>query len=135
MSKRQPPVTVVAREEWEAFAVELRSDGLVQVLIQPETEVDVEQVKKIVEATGKVTNGSKAPVLVLAGEYTLPTADARNYIAEPGNSFALAEAYVLRSLPQKIVGDFFLRFNNPGRPTRIFTQKEQAIQWLMTFIR
>lgn len=135
MSEHQPPITVIAREEWGAFAVELRSDGLVQVLIQPETEVDVEQVKEVITATGKVTGGRKVPVLVLAGEYTLPTVKARHYIAEPGNPYALAEAYVLRSLPQKIVGNFFLRFHNPGRPTRIFTQKEEAIQWLMEFMR
>jgi hypothetical protein len=135
MSEEQPPGKVISREEWDAFAVELRADGLVQVLIEPEMEVTVDHVKQIIEAIGRISGGKTVPVLVLAGEYTLPSAEARDFIASPGNPYALAEAYVVSSLPQKIVGNFYLQFNTPGRPTKIFTDPEEATRWLKEFIR
>lgn len=135
MKGKKQAITVISREEWDGFAVELRSDGIVQVLVPPEKEVNVEQVKKVIAAIGKISGGKGVPVLVLAGEYALPSGEARDFMADPGNPYALAEAYVVQSLPQKIVGNFYLQFNNPGRPTKIFNDQALAVEWLKEFIR
>jgi hypothetical protein len=129
-----PGATILDTIEWEAYKVSLRSDGLVQVVISPEQEVTAQRVQQIIEAIGKISGGKPVPVLVLPGEYTLPTEEGRLYIADPGNPYALAEAYVTHSLPQKLVGNFFLQFNKPGRPTRMFLKVEEAIEWLKTFL-
>lgn len=127
-------VNIIRREEWGAYAVGLRSDGIVQVEVGSEQDVQKENVEEIIEAVKKVGGGNKYPILILAGEYSLPTEEARLFIASPGNPYALAEAYVTPSLPQKLVGNFYLKFNKPGRPTRMFTSAADAVKWLRSFM-
>ena len=79
--------------------------------------------------------GKKYPLLIITGEYTLPTAEARAYIATPeSDPYASAEAYVVTSLSQKLVGNVYLSFNKPARPTHIFTSEEKAVEWLKQFL-
>ncbi len=40
---------------------------------------------------------------------------------------------MISDLPQKIVGNFFLKFDKPARPTKIFTKEEEAVEWLKQF--
>jgi hypothetical protein len=127
---KYPQVHILDSIAWGPYKVSLREDGIMQVEIEPEQEVTIDNVKEIIEAIGKLGNRNKYPVLVLPGEYTLPTPEARLFIASPGNPYALAEAYLTHSLPQKLVGNFFLQFNKPERPTRMFSKYEEALEWL-----
>src|SRR5688572_7854267 len=123
-------VRIVDKIEWGNFMVGLRDDGIMQVNVGAEKEVTVDNVKEVIAAIGKLGKEKKYPIFVMAGEYTLPTEEARLFIASPGNPYALAEAYMTHSLPQKLVGNFYLQFNKPARPTRMFTREEDALEWL-----
>lgn len=48
---------------------------------------------------------------------------------ENGNLYTLTDAIVIRSLPQKIITDFYLKFDRPVRPTKVFNSLEKAIIW------
>ncbi len=52
-----------------------------------------------------------------------------------GNKFTLADAIVINSLPHKILADFYMRFNRPAKPTRIFSDFDKAVLWIETLIR
>ena len=52
---------------------------------------------------------------------------------ESGNSNTCSDAILIKSLPQKIVADFYLKINNPKKPTKIFYSLEKALAW--TFIQ
>ncbi len=41
-------------------------------------------------------------------------------------------AIIINGLPQKLIGNFYLKVMNPKRKTRIFTSKKEAITWLNT---
>jgi hypothetical protein len=87
-----------------------------------------------VNALETIFEGKKFPLLIVTGEYTLPTPEARAYIATPeSDPYASAEAYVVKSLSQKLVGNVYLSFNKPARPTRIFNSEEKALEWLQQF--
>jgi hypothetical protein len=45
-----------------------------------------------------------------------------------------ADAFVIYSLPQKLVGNFYLKVNKPPVPTRFFKTPEEAIRWLRKFV-
>ncbi len=97
-------------------------------------EITVEDVKIISQLCKETGEGEVLPLLIKVDKLTLPSAEARKYIALPeSNPFAKAEAYVLQDLPQKIVGNFFLKFDKPARPTKIFTKEEEAVEWLKQF--
>jgi hypothetical protein len=118
----------------ENYTVSLRSDGIMQVDIKPEVEITVEEIKAGVEVIRELGGGEQFPILFLAGEYSLPSDQARSFLAKSTSKiYALAEAYVINSFPQKIVGNFYLKVNKPKRPTKIFTNEEDAVEWLKSF--
>jgi hypothetical protein len=43
---------------------------------------------------------------------------------------ALARAYVFRSMPQQLMGEMFYSLHKPEKPTRFFSNYEDANKWL-----
>ena len=128
-------VEILKEKKFERLSASLRSDGLVKVSVDGNFEIDVPHVKIIVDTLEEFGEGKKFPLLIVVGEYTLPTPEARAYIATAeSDPFASAEAYVVKSLSQKLVGNVFLSFNQPARPTKMFNDEEKAIEWLNTFL-
>lgn len=128
-------VEILKKIEIDNKSVALRSDGIVHVSIKTNEDVEVKDVVEVVAAVEEIGNGKKFPLLIESQKYTLPSPEARAYIASPeSNPFASAEAYVIQSFSQKLVGNIFISFNKPARPTRIFTSEEKAVEWLKTFL-
>ena len=48
-----------------------------------------------------------------------------------GKSYTFTDAIVIGSLSQKIISDFYLKFNKPIKPTKIFYSMEKAIEWTL----
>ncbi len=46
-----------------------------------------------------------------------------------GSEFSLSDALVISNLPQKMMGDFYLKFNKPVRPSKFFFSLEKAVDW------
>lgn len=123
-----------ALAHFDNLSVFLREDGIVFVEVKANTEIGIREVDQVVNTLETIFEGKKFPLLITTGEYTLPTPEARAYIATvESDPFASAEAYVVTSLSQKLVGNVFLSFNKPARPTRIFNSEEKALEWLQQF--
>jgi hypothetical protein len=130
-----PDIQIIKQVNFEISSVALRSDGVMVARIKANEEIDVKHVIEIVNAMEQMGAGRKFPLLIIVGEYTLPSAEARNYIATAeSDPFASAEAYVIQSLSQKLVGNVYLSLNKPARPTKLFTSEEKAVEWLKTFL-
>lgn len=128
-------ISILKQVDFEMHSVALRSDGLVLVKVKGNDEINVENVVEVVSTLEKFGNGKKFPLLIVVGEYTLPSPEARTYIATPeSNPFASAEAYVIQSFSQKLVGNVYLSLNKPARPTKMFNTEEKAVEWLKTFL-
>ena len=113
----------------------VEEEGIVHIKVNGNTEIDVPDVIELVNELGKLFQNKKFPLLIVTEDYTLPTRDARHYIAlAESDPYAAAEAYVVRSYAQKLVGNFFLNFNKPARPTRIFMDEIEARKWLHDFL-
>lgn len=56
--------------------------------------------------------------------------EIREWAADPdGNNYTVSDAIVIDSLSQKIITDFYMKFNRPVKPTKIFYSLEKAIEW------
>ena len=128
-------ISILEKVDFPTLSVSFRSDGIVNVQIQANDEIDVIHVIQVVDVLEKVGKGKKFPLLIVVGEYTLPTPEARAYIATPeSDPYASAEAYVIQSFTQKLVGNVYLSLNKPARPTKMFNSEEKAIEWLKAFL-
>ena len=123
------------RKDLDGFSMSLRGDGIVQVDINSDEVMDVKHIKLGVEFLKEISEGNKFPLLFVVGAFSLPTDEARLYEAsEESNPYASAEAYVINSLAQKLIGNFYLKFNKPVRPTKFFRNIEEAAEWLKEFL-
>jgi hypothetical protein len=122
-------------KKFENYSILIREDGIVQIEIIPDSEISVDE---IIEGTNFVLErlGSiKAPVLFIANEFSLPSKESREYLAKKESlPYSIADAYVINSFPQKIAANFYLKVNKPTRPSKIFTNTNEAIKWLKTFL-
>lgn len=109
----------------------LREDGILRIDIAEEEAFTLADAMEVVTAAGKLGNDKKMKNLIVVGNFTVPDNEAREYAAsEEGSRYKIADAFVIHSLSQRIVGNFYLNFNKPVRPTKLFKSIEDAERWL-----
>lgn len=84
---------------------------------------------------GEMVSYKKVPLLITLDEFAIPPVETREFWAKKESCpYACADAYVATTFGHKFIGSFYLKFNKPGRPTRIFSTMEEAVQWLRGFL-
>lgn len=112
-----------------------RKDGFLEVHVYPNSDVDEEDVQKLVEASLLLTNNKKVPVLIFIGEFSSFSKKAREFTANPEKERAsLAIAYVTNNVAHKLIIKFLLKVNKPKKPISIFKNETEALSWLQNFL-
>ena len=56
--------------------------------------------------------------------------EVREWASDPnGSNHTISDAIVIGNLGQKIITDFYLKFDSPIKPTKIFFSLDKAIAW------
>ena len=112
-------------------------DGcILHIYLKAGSEIELADAGLIVEAMGKLSGGKKMPVLIDAGEFTSIDKEVRVFSASAeSNIYTLADAIAYYSLAQKLIADFYVKYNKPVVPTKVFAKKPEAIDWLKGFIK
>jgi hypothetical protein len=112
----------------------IRSDEIVQINTTDRnySESDIKMLNK---AVGDLTpNRERKLLLIIASNYSSVEAEGRRYMSTvEGVEFSIAEAYVIKSLAQRLLINFLIKVNKTHVPVQFFTDKETAIAWLNTF--
>lgn len=91
--------------------------------------------QEAIAAIRELAGGSRRGLVVDISDLRTMTRDARAYFTHKDHAeFLYAVALVVRSLISRAIGNFFLGLNKPEVPTRLFTNDEDALAWLRTFI-
>ena len=114
----------------EYATVSMREDGIVNTNILISKPVTLVQAKELLEAYIDVTGGVKSPHLFTVTKLAMIENDVMEFISNEGNKKGIADAFVIHSLPQKILGNFYLKFIKPSIPSKFFSSEEKAIAWL-----
>jgi len=116
------------------FELEINDYGFYKVSVNESEEFTVEDLKKLVNAQAEL-GGEKLPVLVLCSEHAATNSELLHTIAKNANNpYSKADAFVIKSMAQKILANFYIKINKPERPTKFFNNKDEAINWLKPFI-
>jgi hypothetical protein len=127
-------VTLSKKITFSNFEVDINDIGFYRVLVNETDEFSVEDLKKLVNAQLEL-GGEKLPVLVLCSEHASTNLDLLNAIAKnTNNPLSKADAFVIKSMAQKILANFYIKINKPERPTKFFNDKNEAIKWLKQFL-
>jgi len=118
----------------EKSVVELTDDGIMNIHIKEDQDIELNDAVLIVDAMGKLGEQKKYPVLIDAGEFSSVDKEARIFSASiESNIYTLADAIAYCNLAQQLMAQFYLKYNKPSIPTKVFADKEEAIVWLKSF--
>jgi hypothetical protein len=95
-------------------------------------EVTVEDAHANLEVTGQLGGWRRVLVLVDLRLLKSQTPEARALLAGPvAARVSAAVALLIGSPLSRVLGNFYLRFNRPETPTRLFSSEEEARAWLL----
>ncbi|MBK6984885.1 MAG: hypothetical protein IPH32_09050 [Bacteroidetes bacterium] len=116
------------------FIMSYNQVGYYELSIKDNVEIFVDDIHLIVN-TQKQLNGSKSPILIFGGQYSTTNTETLKYISVNENMpFSKCAAFIVSSISQKLLGNFYLKIYKPQRPTRFFNHKEDAINWLKQYL-
>ncbi|MFI5142235.1 MAG: hypothetical protein ACHQII_07760 [Bacteroidia bacterium] len=109
----------------------VREDGVLVLDIKPNQVFSKIDAEDAIAVAGKLGEGKKFRNLILVGEHTIADIEAvKLSCSEEGSIYKLADAFVIHSLPQKLIANFYMKVVKPVTPTRFFTKVEDAEKWL-----
>jgi len=121
--------------EYLHCSIFLRDDGIAVVDVIDEVILGKKETLEIIAGVGKLSKGKKVPVLTIFKPGNTADKGARDCTASAaGSQFTLADGFVIHNLPQKIIANFYLKINKPLKPTRFFSNENDALVWLKTFL-
>ncbi len=116
------------------FILSYNELGYYELSIKDNVEIFIDDIHVIVNAQ-KQLNGSKSPTLISGGQYSTTNTETLKYISINKNMpYSKCSAFIVSSMSQKLLGNFYLKIYKPQRPTRIFNNKTDAITWLKQYI-
>lgn len=115
--------------------IKLRKDNILHIHVTLTEDFELENSKEIFVARNELTNNTAYPHLYTGGKFLNPSDEVTQFAAsEERNELVVADAYVIHSLAQRIIANFYLKFRSPIRPTKFFTDEDKAITWLSSFV-
>jgi hypothetical protein len=112
---------------------ELIFDGkaLVRIQLFDNADLEAEDILAINKAKTELIGEAIHGVLFIPDTYSNMSAEARKVSATPEiNRNSFAKAIVIRTTHQRIIVNFFIKFNRPPAPTAVFNNEEDALKWL-----
>jgi hypothetical protein len=108
-------------------------NSIIKIDMSSSSIIDLYECEKITEAIGNLTDKKRALILMIAGNTTNYTSEARAFSAsEAGSIYTIADAMIVKNLAQKIMVSFYLKINKPIRPSKAFNSESDAINWLLS---
>lgn len=128
-------VIIEKQVDMRTATLKLRNDGILEYVMKSSDDFTVEDIKETNKAVGELGGGRAFLNLVYIHQLFNTDPEVREYAAtEESNRYTIADAFVVNSTALKLVGNFYIRFNKPARPTKIFTSDTEAIEWLKSFL-
>lgn len=82
-------------------------------------------------AARKLGGGQKFYNLINVGEFTLPNKAAREASSsEKGCEYKIADAFVVKTMAQRIMANMMIKINIPAVPTKVFSSIKDAENWI-----
>jgi hypothetical protein len=119
---------------FENFSLILQDEGFYEILMEEEGVFGFEELKLLIEAQ-KNLGAQKLPVIVVCGEYSSTDIEFIKHLAKNKNDpYSKADAFVLKSIAQRLMANFYIKIVIPERPTKFFNKRIDAYNWIKQFM-
>lgn len=111
-----------------------RTDRIVEAQCSDNFTYEIEHIAQNLDYLKSLAQGEKLLMLNCVAPYTHISAEARVFISKGAHlNIIKAEAYVIHSLAQKLIAQFFIRVDKPIVPANYFINKKETEKWLLKF--
>ncbi|PBQ33703.1 hypothetical protein CNR22_18595 [Sphingobacteriaceae bacterium] len=118
------------------FTVYLKDTGVLGIEAESDMTYDVDDVRQIIDNTKYIAGNQKYLILVKTGPMAVTTFAALKLLAEPDAAgYAHAKAYVISTISQRLMANFFMYYFKPAIPIKFFKDPRLAEVWLLKTYR
>lgn len=109
----------------------LREDNILYIECLPNTIMTIDEGKLSTKIGLEINENNPGPLFCDLTNVVKMTQECRKHFAGPEHAQMFTKCALLITSPiSRIIGNFFLGANKPIRPTRLFTNKVEALKWL-----
>lgn len=109
----------------------LDADNILHTDCFPGSVMTLEDGLESTRISAAMVNNEPRPLLCDLTNVIRMTHECRQRFAGPEHAKTFSKAALVVTSPlSKLIGNFFLGLNKPIKPTRLFTNKEEALKWL-----
>ncbi|MBC7694847.1 MAG: hypothetical protein H7141_05295 [Burkholderiales bacterium] len=125
--------SVTKKTETNTAYIHLCNDGIVRILLKSNSVITVPELKLNIVALNELIQDSKYAFLYYTQDNTVTHSnDARAFGKENENAVPrLCTAVVVNSLAHKLVANFYLKFDKPTIPFKVFHKMDDAERWCL----
>jgi len=126
---------IIRTIETPVCVVSLLENGIVRTSYRSDAVVTLEEMKMVELALFEITGGKRFKNLLDSrGGYTTFDAEARKYAATSAiTKNIIVSAFVVNTLPLKILVNFYIQFNKPAYKIKVFSDYDVALWWLLKY--
>lgn len=123
---------LIKQLETEKVIVGLRGDDIIHVYYKRNTIVDPPLQDEMIVYFNDLADGRKLPFIFEADDHVGVTREARNRALEIEHLTPICcTAIYAQNFIYKLMGDFYLMIKRPKTPYMVFTDFQEAIDWLL----
>lgn len=116
------------------FSIQILEPGYYEIFVNENVEFSVDDFQQLLESQKKL-GGKQLPVLIICSNHVSTDIELLKSLSKNANNpFTKADAFVITSMAQRILGNFYVKINKPERPTKLFSDKSEALGWLKQFL-
>jgi hypothetical protein len=100
--------------------------------VKQEQVVDVSEIKEMLFYVQEFMGPKTHYAIIDFGGNLSSSTEARDIYAQAEyiQKYRIADAFLVKSLPVRLIANFFIKVTKPKVNTRLFTDETQAINWL-----
>lgn len=118
--------------ETDKITFKREEDNILYIECHPKTTMTIEEGHLSTEKATELIQGVPIPMLCDLTNVVKMSQDCRKHFAGPEHAQVFTKCALLITSPiSRIIGNFFLGANKPLKPTRLFTNKKEALKWLI----
>jgi hypothetical protein len=126
-------VELLLRKEFQNTILQFRKDGIIHIICKSSCTVSRADIYKMAKFIYRIGGVNKYNFLIEPMRDSAIDNKARALLAsKQGSFFMLKYAISCSSIVHEMIGNFFVRIDNPAVPTKIFKDKTKAIEWLLS---
>lgn len=125
----EPPI--IKKSETDFAVVSLGEDQIVRVMFRKKAEITQESFHRLFNVFRDMIDGVPYAYIYYAedGSATV-TDDGRRFAKDEEFSFPkICNAVIVTNLAHKLIANFYLKFNKPNYPFKVFSKMEDAVKW------